>query len=194
MVALDIYIEELLQVLDTDEVLKFLPEELDFDVDELLADIHAFLGKENSAVVFTSIATKTINHFSGDEHNGNDPRGPEDKHGKQEGISQQGKCLSKVVDTTFARGRKRPKSKEFVQNEVRVGFQRCDRWKHGHLERGILGIGEQALAVETFGCDAVWRPRPTDALAPTRVFDDGGYRFIEVFSCNNFISSFRDLF
>ena len=133
MVAIDIYIEELLQVLDTDEVLKFSPEELDFHVDELLADIHAFFGKENSAVVFTSLATKTINFFSIE----NDPREPEDKHGQQEGISQQGKCLSKVVNTTFATARKRPKSKDFVQNEVRVG-----RRKHGQLERGILGIGE----------------------------------------------------
>ena len=102
LVALDVYIEELPQVLDTDEELKFLPEELDFDMDEVLADIHTFLGKEHSVVVITSIATAGVNPFPGEEHIASDPRELEDKHGRPEGISHEGKCFFKVVDTTFA--------------------------------------------------------------------------------------------
>ena len=47
LVALDVYNAKLLQVLDTDEELEFSPEKLDFDVDEVLADIHTFLWKEH---------------------------------------------------------------------------------------------------------------------------------------------------
>ena len=51
LVALDIYFEELLQVLARGNELEFSLEELDFDVDEVLTDIHTFLGTKHSAVV-----------------------------------------------------------------------------------------------------------------------------------------------
>ena len=105
LVALDVYIEELLQVLDTDEELEFSPGELEFDMDDVLADFHTFLGKEHSAVVITTTATAAINHFPGDEHIECDPRELEDKHGEPEGTGHEGKCLSKVVDTSFAKAR-----------------------------------------------------------------------------------------
>ena len=55
--------EQQLQVLVTNEELEFSPEELDFNVDEVLADIHTFFGKKHSAVLFNSTETAAINRF-----------------------------------------------------------------------------------------------------------------------------------
>ena len=63
LVALDVYMEKLLQVLVTNKELDFSSEELAFNVDEMLADIHTLLGKKPSAIVFNSTATAAINRF-----------------------------------------------------------------------------------------------------------------------------------
>ena len=90
-VALHVYIEGLLQELETDEQFKFSSEDFNFDVDEALVDTKTFLEKRSSVVVPNSAAV--VNHFPAEEKFERDNRTLVDDQGKPKKVNQKGKCV-----------------------------------------------------------------------------------------------------
>ena len=97
-VELDDIIEELLQELEVDEAFKFPPEELEFDVDQALADINTFLEERHSVV---SNSTATAKTSPADENSDQDAGTCSYHPAEMDGISQEGKCVPSGTDIKF---------------------------------------------------------------------------------------------
>ena len=97
-VALDAFIEELLHEFEADEGFEFPVKELEFDVDEALADITSLLRERESKLVSNS--TTPANHLPGDEVEKENTKTLLDARVKPDSISQEGKCVTSEVDAT----------------------------------------------------------------------------------------------
>ena len=117
-VETDDYIEELLQELETDEAFKFSPEELDFDVDQALADINTFL-EESHSIASNSIA---VARSCPAEENSDQDAGTSGYYPDElDGISQEGKCVPGGIDMKFDAVQKRVQGRRNCVDEVNVG-------------------------------------------------------------------------
>ena len=106
-VALDAYIEELLHELEADKGFEFPVKELEFVVDEALADITSLLGERQSELVSNS--TTPANLLPGDKVNKEHTKTLLDARVEPDGISQKGKFVTSEVDAPCATKQKVPK-------------------------------------------------------------------------------------